>query len=251
VSIQIIPISELPIIREGDDLAELTIKSLKEQGLEPMEKDVYVFSHVIASRIEGKQVDLESIEPSAQAIAYAEITGKDPKLLQVILDESRAIRRIGPGVIITETKHGFVCANTGVDKSNVPGENIVSPLPDDPDLTARNIRTRFKELSGVDVGVIICDTHGRAHRDGEINVTVGASGFEVIRDRRGEFDLFGYELKVKRTNVSDELASAAELVIGQSDEGVPAALIRGYNIILSETGSAQDIIRGREKDLFL
>lgn len=249
--IQIIPISGLPIIREGDDLAELTIKSLKEQELEPMEKDVYVFSHVIASRIEGKQVCLENIEPSAQAIEYAGITEKDPKLLQVILEESSAIRRIGPGVIITETKHGFVCANAGVDKSNVPGETIVSPLPDDPDLTARNIRTRFKELSGVDVGVIICDTHGRAHRDGEINVTVGASGFEVIRDRRGEFDLFGYELKVKRTNVSDELASAAELVIGQSDEGIPAALIRGYDIILSETGSARDIIRGREKDLFL
>ncbi|MCW4012432.1 MAG: coenzyme F420-0:L-glutamate ligase [Candidatus Bathyarchaeota archaeon] len=249
--IQIIPITGLPIIKEGDDLAELTVKSLKEQGLLPIEKDVYVFSHVIASRVEGKQVDLEKVEPSQKAEKYAEITGKDPRLLQVILDESRVVRRIGPGVIITETKHGFVCANAGVDKSNVPGETIVSPLPDDPDITARNIRTRFNELAGVNVGVIICDTHGRAHRDGEINVTVGASGFEVIRDRRGEFDLFGYELKVKRTTVSDELSSAAELVIGQSDEGVPAALIRGYDIVLSESGSAQDIVRGREKDLFL
>ena len=251
MSIQIIPVIGLPIINEGDDLAELTIKSLEEQGLVPMENDVYVFSHVIASRVEGKQVDLEKIEPSQRAKEYAEITGKDPRLLQVILDESNGVRRIGPGVIITETKHGFVCANAGVDKSNVPGETIVSPLPDDPDLSAKHIRERFKELSGVNVGVIICDTHGRAHRDGEINVTVGASGFEVIRDRRGEFDLFGYELKVKRTTVSDELAAAAELVIGQSDEGVPAALIRGYDIFLSETGSAQDIVRGREKDLFL
>jgi len=251
MSIQIIPVTGLPIIKEGHDLAELTIKSLEEQGLAPREKDVYVFSHVIASRVEGKQVDLDKVKPSRKAQEYAQITGKDPRLLQVILDESRGVRRIGQGVIITETKHGFVCANAGVDKSNVPGETIVSPLPDDPDLTAKRIRERFKELTGVNVGVIICDTHGRAHRNGEINVTVGASGFEVIRDRRGEFDLFGYELKVKRTTVSDELASAAELVIGQSDEGIPAALIRGYDIILSETGCAQDIVRNRQKDLFL
>ncbi len=251
MSIQIIPVTGLPIIKEGHDLAELTIKSLEEQGLTPREKDVYVFSHVIASRVEGKQVDLDKVKPSLKAQEYAQITGKDPRLLQVILDESRGVRRIGPGVIITETKHGFVCANAGVDKSNVPGETIVSPLPDAPDLTSKRIRERFKELAGVNVGVIICDTHGRAHRNGEINVTVGASGFEVIRDRRGEFDLFGYELKIKRTTVSDELASAAELVIGQSDEGVPAALIRGYDIIFSETGCAQDIVRSRQKDLFL
>lgn len=249
--IQIIPILGLPILIEGNDLAELTIKSLKEKGLEPKEKDVYVFSHVVVSRVEGKQVDLTTITPSKQAVDYSEITGKDARLIQVILGESAAIRRIGTGVLITETKHGFVCANAGVDKSNVPGENIVSPLPDYPDATARRIRLRFKELTGVNVGVIICDTHGRAHREGEINVTVGASGFEVIKDRRGEKDLFGYELTVKRTNISDELASAAELVIGQSNEGVPAALIRGYDIPLSETSSARDIIRGREKDLFL
>ena len=219
--------------------------------MKPEEKDIYIFSHVIVSRSEGKEVDLETVSPSKQALEYAEVTGKDPRLVEVILCESRAIRRIAPGVLITETKHGFVCANAGIDKSNVPGENIVSPLPDDPDLSALRIRCRFNELSGVDVGVIVCDTHGRAHREGEINVTVGASGFEVIRDRRGEFDLFGYELKVKRTSVSDELASAAELVIGQSDEGIPAALIRGYDIQLSNSSCAKDIVRARERDLFL
>ncbi len=249
--IQIIPVIGLPIIRQGDDLAELTIQSLDAMGLKPEEKDVYVYSHVIVSRSEGKQVDLDAVNPSQRAIKYAEFTGKDPRLVEVVLNESRGVRRIAPGVIITETKQGFVCANAGVDKSNVPGDNIVAPLPDDSDKTALRIRRRFKELSGVKVGVIVCDTHGRAHRDGEINVTVGASGFEVIRDRRGEFDLFGYELKVKRTAVSDELASAAELVIGQSDEGVPAALIRGYDIILSETSCAANLVRSREKDLFL
>jgi coenzyme F420-0:L-glutamate ligase / coenzyme F420-1:gamma-L-glutamate ligase len=251
VAIQIIPIQGLPIIKNDDDLAELTIQSLASFGLRPQKKDVYIYSHVIVSRSEGKEVDLETVNPSKKAFEYAELTGKDPRLIEVILDESRAIRRIAPGVLITETKHGFVCANAGIDKSNVPGDTIVSPLPDNPDLSALRIRRRFRELSGVDVGVIVCDTHGRAHREGEINVTVGASGFEVIRDRRGEFDLFGYELKVKRTSVSDELASAAELVIGQSDEGIPAALIRGYDIQLSDSSCAKDIVRAREKDLFL
>ena len=234
-----------------DDLAEHTINALAEFGLSPKEKDIYVYSHVIVSRSEGKEVDLKDVNPSKTALEYAEFTGKDPRLVEVILGESRAIRRIAPGVLITETKHGFVCANAGVDKSNVPGDSIVSPLPDDPDLSAKRIQKRFKELSDVDVGVIVCDTHGRAHRDGEINVTVGASGFEVIRDRRGEYDLFGYELRVKRTTVADEIASAAELVIGQSDEGIPAALIRGYDLQLSDSSCAQDIVRARDKDLFL
>jgi coenzyme F420-0:L-glutamate ligase/coenzyme F420-1:gamma-L-glutamate ligase len=251
VSIQIIPVTGLPIIKEGDDLAKLTIEALKTSNIIPQTKDVFVYSHVIVSRAEGKQVDLKQITPSKKAEEYAAITGKDSRLIQVILDESNCIRRIGKGVLITETKHGFVCANAGVDKSNVPGEDIVAPLPDNPDKSAEKIRKRFKELSGVDVGVIVCDTHGRAHRDGEINVTVGASGFNVIRDRRGEYDLFGYELNVKRTTVSDELASAAELVIGQSDEAVPAALIRGYDIELSESSNAGLLIRRHDKDLFL
>ena len=251
MAVQIIPIQGLPIIQKEDDLAEQTIQALAEVRLKPEEKDVFVYSHVIVSRSEGKEVDLETVTPSKKALEYAEVTGKDPRLVEIILSESRAIRRIAPGVLITETKHGFVCANAGIDKSNVPGDTMVSPLPDDPDLSALRIRRRFKELSGVDVGVIVCDTHGRAHRDGEINVTVGASGFEVIRDRRGEFDLFGYELKVKRTTVADELASAAELVIGQSDEGIPAALIRGYDIQFSDSSCAKDIVRARDKDLFL
>ena len=251
MAVQIIPIQGLPIIKKDDDLAELTIQALADMGVKPEEKDVYIYSHVIVSRSEGKEVDLETIKPSKKALEYAEVTGKDPRLVEIILGESRAIRRIAPGVLITETKHGFVCANAGIDKSNVLGDTIVSPLPDDPDLSALRIRQRFEELSGVDVGIIVCDTHGRAHREGEINVTVGASGFEVIRDRRGEFDLFGYELKVKRTSVSDELASAAELVIGQSDEGIPAALIRGYDIKWSDSSCAKDIVRARMKDLFL
>jgi len=249
--VQIFPLRGMPIIEPGDDLVNLTLDSLESMGMSPQDKDVYVYSHVIVSRSEGKLIDLNNVEPSRVALNFAEFTGKDPKVVDVVLSESRAIRRMAPGVIIAETKHGFVCANAGVDKSNVPGETIVAPLPEDPDKSADIIRRKIKERSGCDVGVIICDTHGRAHRDGEINVTIGASGFEVIRDRRGERDLFGYELKVKRTAVADELASAAELVIGQSDEAIPAALIRGYNIEFSDESNASQLIRPREKDLFL
>ena len=249
--VQIIPLKNMPIIMPGDDLAEFTLKSLESMGLKPEDKDVYAYSHVIVSRSEGKLVDLDEVEPSPVAVNFADFTGKDPRIVEVVLRESRAISRMAPGVIITETKHGFVCANAGVDKSNVPGETIVAPLPDDPDESAKMIRVKIKKISGVNVGVLVCDTHGRAHRDGEINVTVGASGFNVIRDRRGEKDLFGYELVVKRTAVADELASAAELVIGQSDEAIPAALIRGYNIELSEESNAQELVRPREKDLFI
>ena len=249
--IQIIPLKGMPIIEPGDDLVALTLDSLESMGLSPEDKDVYVYSHVIVSRSEGKLVDLNDVEPSRTALNFAEFTGKDPKIVEVVLRESRAIRRMAPGVIIAETKHGFVCANAGVDKSNVPGETVVAPLPDDPDKSATTIRRGFKERNGCDVGVIVCDTHGRAHRDGEINVTIGASGFEVIRDRRGEKDLFEYELKVKRTAIADELASAAELVIGQSDEAIPAALIRGYDIEFSEESSAIQLVRPRDKDLFI
>jgi coenzyme F420-0:L-glutamate ligase/coenzyme F420-1:gamma-L-glutamate ligase len=158
---------------------------------------------------------------------------------------------MGPGVLITETKQGFVCANSEVDKSNIPGEDIVAPLPSDPDKSAERIRLSIFDLTSKKIGVIVADTHGRAHRDGEVNVAVGSSGLEVIRDRRGEKDLFGYELKIKRTAVADELAAAAELVIGQADEGIPAAIIRGYAFRGSETSNARQLVRPRELDLFI
>jgi coenzyme F420-0:L-glutamate ligase/coenzyme F420-1:gamma-L-glutamate ligase len=248
--IQIIPITNLPIIEENDNLASMILSALQNQNTPLAKGDILVLSHVIVSRVEGKTVNLNEVSPSQAALNFADTTRKDPRLVEVVLRESRSMRRIAPGVMIMETKHGFVCANAGVDKSNVPGTDIVAPLPDDPDLSAQSIRQDIISLSGIDTPVIIADTHGRAHRDGEINVAIGASGFKVIRDRRGEFDLFGYEMKVKRTAVADELASAAELVIGQCDEGIPAAIIRGYSYIPSETSSATDLVRPREKDLF-
>jgi coenzyme F420-0:L-glutamate ligase/coenzyme F420-1:gamma-L-glutamate ligase len=206
---------------------------------------------VIVSKAEGNLVDLRTVEPSAPAYNFAAYAEKDPRLVEVILREARAVRKIGPGVLVTETRQGFVCANSGVDKSNVPGVEVVAPLPKDPDYSAKAVRDRVKELSGLDIAVIVSDTHGRAHRDGEVNVAVGSSGMKVIRDRRGEKDLFGYELKVKRTAVADELAAAAELVIGQADEGIPAAVIRGYKYERSDESRATELVRPRNLDLFI
>jgi coenzyme F420-0:L-glutamate ligase/coenzyme F420-1:gamma-L-glutamate ligase len=153
--------------------------------------------------------------------------------------------------LICETRHGFVCANAGVDQSNVPGERNVVLLPKDPDRSARTLREKIKKLTGKDVAVVISDTHGRPLREGEINIAIGVSGIKPIRPRIGEIDLFGYTLRVKRTAIADELASAAELVIGQSNEGIPVAIIRGYSYPRSEKAKAKELIRKREKDLFV
>ena len=251
MKVEVIEVTGLPIIEEGDDIASMILGAAEAQGTPLMDGDIVVVSHVIVSRAEGRTIDLRDVEPSGAAERFAAFTGKDPRLVEVILGDARAVRRMAPGVLITETRQGFVCANSGVDRSNVPGEDVVALLPEDPDESARRIRGRIRELSGMEVAVIVCDTHGRAHRDGEVNVAVGASGLTVIRDRRGEHDLFGYELKVKRTAVADELASAAELVIGQAAEGVPAAIIRGYRYERSEASSARELVRPREKDLFI
>jgi len=249
--ISIIPLRGIPIVKEGDDVASLIVEAAEGQGTPLENDDIVVVTHIIVSRAEGRVIDLEDVEPSEAAEHIAAYTGKDPRLVEVILGEARGIRRMAPGVLITETRQGFVCANSGVDKSNVPGEAAVALLPRDPDDSARRIRRRIEELTGRRIAVIVSDTQGRAHREGEINVAVGASGLEVIRDRRGEQDLFGYILQVKRTAVADELASAAELVIGQADEGIPAAIIWGYPYQASEVSGAWELARPRDKDLFL
>jgi coenzyme F420-0:L-glutamate ligase / coenzyme F420-1:gamma-L-glutamate ligase len=190
------------------------------------------------------------VAPSKQAREIAQKTGKDPAIVEVILRETKDIVRVGPASIITETHSGIICANAGVDRSNVSGDRNVVPLPKNPNASAQKIRREVKRLTGADVAVIVSDTHGRPFRMGEINVAVGAAGIEPIRDRRGEKDLFGYVLRIKQTAVADELASAAELVIGQANEGVPAAIIRGYQYKTSEDASAIRLSRPKEMDLF-
>lgn len=246
-----IGIKNLPIINKGDDLAELIYTATEKQGTPIQNRDIIIITHVVTSRAEGNSVNLNEIVPSNFAQTIAEQLGKHPALVEVILRESKAIVRMGRGNLITETKHGFICANSGVDQSNVPGDKIVAPLPKNPDISARKIKRGIEKLTGKDVAVIISDTHGRPLRDGEINIAVGVAGIEPIRDRRGEEDLFGHRLKSKRTAIADELASAAELVIGQAKEGVPVAIIRGYTYNKSEKACAKMLIRKRENDLFI
>jgi len=250
-TIQVIGVKGLPIIKKGDDLAQLICKAAEKQGTPLKDGDVVVVTHVVASRAEGYVFNLDEVVPSEFAKTIAKQLDKDPALVEIILRESKSIRRMGDGHLITETKHGFICANAGVDQSNVPGEKIVAPLPKNPDRSARLIRAKIKKLTGKDVAVIITDTHGRPFREGEINVAVGVAGLTPIRDRRGETDLFGYVLRVKQTAIGDELASAAELVIGQAKEGIPVAIIRGYPYPKSEKTSAKMLVRKRKKDLFI
>jgi coenzyme F420-0:L-glutamate ligase/coenzyme F420-1:gamma-L-glutamate ligase len=249
--IQIIGINGLPIVKEGDSLAKLVCEAAEKQSTPIQNGDIIVVTHVVVSRAEGKIVNLDEIAPSEFAQSIARQYDKDPAMVEVVLRESKSIKRMGDGKIITETRHGFVCANSGVDKSNVLGERIVALLPENPDKSARKIRQEIRRLTGCDVAVIVSDTHGRPLRMGEINVAIGVAGIKPIRDRRGEKDLFGYVLRVKQTAIADELSSAAELVIGQADEGVPAAIIRGYRYPRSEEASATELIRPKEKDLFL
>ncbi len=249
-TVEIIAVQDLPLITKGDNLAELICNAAKKQNTPIREKDVIVITHVAVSKAEGNVVNLDEVSPSDWAKEVAQKTGKEPALVEVILRETKEIVRMGHNSLITEAKKGMVCANAGVDKSNVEGERNVVLLPKNPDASAQKIRQEIKRLAGCDVAVIVSDTHGRPFRMGEINVAIGVAGIKPIRDRRGEKDLFGYVLRIKQTAVADELASAAELVIGQADEGIPVAIIRGYNYQATESASATELTRPKEKDLF-
>ena len=249
--IRILGLEAIPVVREGDDVGALICEAAEREGVGICDGDVIVVSHIIISRAEGRVVSLSDVRPSEFALNVAQELGKDPRLVEVVLRESKGIVRMGDGHLICETKHGFICANAGVDRSNVPGEETVALLPEDPDASARRIKERIRELTGRDVAVIVCDTHGRPLRRGTINVAIGVAGLEPIWDRRGDVDLFGYVLRVTRVAVADELASAAELLMGQADEGIPVVIIRGYRYRPSEHASARELIRPRKRDLFI
>lgn len=249
-AVKVIAIENLPLIEKGDNIAELIVSAAKKQGTPIQENDVVVITHVAVSKAEGNVVNLDGVVPSTYALEVAAKVGKDPAMVEVILQETKEIVRMGPNSLIVETKNGIVSANAGVDRSNVKGERNVALLPVNPDTSAQNIRQEVKKRTGCKIAVIISDTHGRPLRNGEINVAIGIAGIKPIRDRRGEKDLFGYVLRVKQTCVGDELASAAELVIGQANEGIPAAIIRGYKYQSAESVTAKDLTRPKEKDMF-
>lgn len=248
VELTIVPIRGLPEVRPGDDLADLLWVALVRQALRLEGGDALVVAHKVVSKAEGRLVDLRSVTPSPFARRAALEMNKDPRLVEVILGETRRIVRLDRGVLVVETHHGLVCANAGVDQSNVPGDGVVALLPRDPDASARALRKALEDRAGCRLAVIIADTFGRPWREGLVNVAVGVSGVASLRDYRGQKDPYGFTLVGTQMALADEVASAAELVMGKVD-GVPAALVRGLRRPEGE-GSAADLLRPPERDIF-
>jgi coenzyme F420-0:L-glutamate ligase/coenzyme F420-1:gamma-L-glutamate ligase len=231
---------------ETNDLAVLIAAVTRPRPL--ASGDVVVVTQKVVSKAEGRLVPLDTVEPSPFAWQIAATYGKDPRHVEVVLRESRRIVRMDHGVIITETHHGFICANAGVDASNVPGREVVCLLPEDPDASAERIRAGLAERLGVAVGVVISDTFGRVWRLGQTNVAIGVAGLRPLVSYVGQRDPYGYDLRVTQLAAADEIAAAAELVMGKVD-GVPIAVVRGLGHLLGE-GRARDLVRPPETDLF-
>jgi coenzyme F420-0:L-glutamate ligase/coenzyme F420-1:gamma-L-glutamate ligase len=238
--ISIRPVEGLPEIREGDDLAALIAERT---ALE--DRDVLVVAQKVVSKSEGRVVHLAEVEPSEEATSIAAVG--DPRQLEVILREAERLVRVRPPLVIAETRHGFVCASAGVDASNAPEPDSVVLLPEDPDASASRLRDRLRELTGAEVGVIVSDSFGRAWRQGTTDVAIGLAGIRPLLDLKGRRDATGYELHATVIAVADELAGAAELVMGKT-AGVPAAVIRGVDA--RGEGSARELVIPPERDLF-
>ena len=254
MSLILSPLQNIPLIRQDDNLADILVKSLQETNIELKSGDILVIAQKIVSKSEGRMVNIATITPSPEAIELAKKCEKDPRVAELILQESSEILRVRVGTVIVEHKLGFVCANAGIDHSNVAGsgnkdEEYVLLLPKDPDQSARNIREQIKQKTGINIGAAIIDSHGRAWRNGTVGICIGLSGLPAVIDERGWKDLFGYTLKVTVVGVADELAAAASLVMGQAAEGTPVVHVRGFPYPLGE-GSLKEIIRPKDQDMF-
>jgi len=246
--LRIVPLKSLPEISAGADLALLIAEAAQREGHSLADGCVVVVAQKIVSKAEGRVVNLREVEPSPLAQSFAREHGKDPRLIEVILRQARRVVKMERGVLIVETHHGLVCANAGVDVSNVPGEECVTLLPCDPDASAARVRQGLRRLTGCDCAVIISDTFGRPWREGLVNVAIGVAGFRPLADYRGQRDRQGRLLRGTVLAVADELAAAAGLVMGKA-AGAPVVLIFGAQLERGQ-GSAQELIRPPERDLF-
>lgn len=245
----LLPLPGLGIISKGDNVGTRICAACRDTKFSLLKGDILVVAQTIVSRAEGRLVDLSSIKPSIRARKLAKVMNKEPEHVEAILQASKRIIRAEQGHLIVETPHGFVCANAGVDRSNVPGGNCVSLLPEDSDASARRIRETIRRTLGVEVAVIVSDSFGRPFRNGAVNVALGVSGLAPIKSYIGKTDLFGYELRVKQMAVADELASAAELLMGEANEGIAVVVVRGYLYAPAED-SAQLLVRDPKLDIF-
>ena len=247
-SLSIFAIQGLPEICEGDDLAKLVVDALLLRNTSLEDGDIVIITSKVVSKSEGRVIDLATIEPNAFAQRYAQAWDKDPRVVEVVLNESkRIVRQVGP-VLITETNHGFVCANSGIDQSSSGAHDRVVLLPEDPDESARTIRRKFRDL-GFDIPVIISDTFGRPWRESQVDVAVGIAGMNPVTSYIGEVDPHGHEFLVQSLCVADEIASAAELVKGNVSR-IPAVVVRGFSYQSDEEATMQDVLRDPQNDLF-
>ncbi|MBN1214307.1 MAG: coenzyme F420-0:L-glutamate ligase [Candidatus Lokiarchaeota archaeon] len=258
--IELIGIQGIPLIKSGDNIADIIIKKIDENNIHLKNNDILIIAQTVISKSLGLIKNLSEIKPSEKAekifneiekkVRDANLPLKNPQLIQAIIDESNDIL-IKEHVLITETKHGFICANAGIDTSNIKGEGNISFLPDNSDIEAKKIRKLIKQKIKVDIAVIISDSFGRPFRKGSVGVAIGCAGIEPLLDKRGYKDLYGKELKSTLIGQIDNLASSAQLIMGECDEGLPIVLIRGYSFSLSENGSIISILRKKKNDLFL
>jgi len=254
MALTLTPLKHFPLVYPGDNLPEMLVESIHLNELSLKDRDILVLAQKVVSKAEGRLHNLTEVQPSERAVHYAALTGKDPRLLELILAESREVLRTRKNLIIVQHKLGFICANAGIDHSNVSGpwgepEDWVLFLPENPDESAMRIREVLEVAFSVRVGVLIIDSHGRAWRLGTVGVTIGLSGMPGLVDLRGKPDLFDYHLRVTTVGAADELAAAASLMMGQAGEGTPIVHVRGFPYPLRE-GNLQELIRPKELDLF-
>jgi len=264
------PLIDIPLIRQGDNLADILLESLQVTEITLQKDDILVIAQKIVSKAEGRMFDLKTVKPSKEALEIAEHSEKDPRVVELILQESSEILRVRPGAIIVEHRLGFVCANAGIDHSNVSpniekalhpsslatkptntnnSEDWVLLLPENPDGSAERIRQDIETATQIRIGVLIIDSHGRAWREGTVGTAIGISGLPGLLDLRGKPDLFGFRLRITQVGVADELAAAASLMMGQAAEGTPVVHARGFPYSLRD-GSLNELLRPKEQDLF-
>jgi len=249
--ISILGLEGFPLIRAGDDLAELIVSAAKNNEVEIEDGDVVIVAQKVVSKAEDRVVQLDTVEPSKKALEIAAKTGRNPRLVELVLRESKRFLKASEEIMIVEDKREIVNINAGIDKSNVQGANSYALLPVDPDESARDLRSRLRKLTGRNVSVIISDTYSRAFRRGQVNFAIGLAGISPFFDYRGTEDLFGYVMQVKFAAVADELASAAELVMGQGKEAMPVAVVKGLNRLTPcDDSSSKDLVISQKEDLF-
>jgi len=247
-----IALENFPLIMPGDDIAKIIVETARRNGLQIEDGDIIVVAQKIFSKSENRIVELKDVVPSRKAEEIARMTGKSPKFVELVLRETERIVKASPEVLLVEDIRGLICINAGIDRSNVKGRGNFTLLPEKPDVSAKKCRLEMKKLTGKNVAVVICDTYSRPFRRGQVNFAIGVAGIKLFKDYRGKKDLFGLVLKVKNVAIIDEIAAAAELLMGQAKEATPVVIFKGLSRVVEfcEKCSINEMHISSEEDLF-